>query len=73
MYLAFGSFALTKFWSENAPKRPLAVLAFPHKTLLALNGTAHIRHQCKKTAVLSYHSFLINSGAEKMNNHSNVD
>jgi hypothetical protein len=32
------------------------------------NGTARIRHQCRKAAVLSYHRFLINSGVEKMNN-----
>ncbi len=31
------------------------------------NGTAHIRQQCKKTAVLSCHRFLISSGVEKMN------
>jgi len=32
------------------------------------NGTAHIRHQCRKTAVLSCHRYLFNSGVEKMNN-----
>ncbi len=32
------------------------------------NGTARIRHQCRKTAVLSCHRYLINSGVEKMNN-----
>jgi hypothetical protein len=31
------------------------------------NGTVLIRHQCRKTAVLSCHRFLINSGVEKMN------
>jgi hypothetical protein len=31
-------------------------------------GTAQIRHQCRKTAVLSCHSCLINTGVEKMNN-----
>ena len=31
-----------------------------------LNGTARIIHQCRKTAVLSCHRFLINSGVEKM-------
>ena len=30
------------------------------------NGTACIRHQCRKTDVLSCHRFLINSGVEKM-------
>ncbi len=29
------------------------------------NGTARIRHQCKKTVVLSCHRFLIYSGVEK--------
>jgi hypothetical protein len=33
-----------------------------------INGRAHIRHQCRKKAVLSCHRFLINSGVEKMNN-----
>ncbi len=32
------------------------------------NRTAHIRHQCKKTTVLSCHWCLINTGVEKMNN-----
>ncbi len=32
------------------------------------NGTPCIRHQCRKTGVLSLHRFLINSGVEKMNN-----
>ncbi len=31
------------------------------------NGTAQIRHQCRKTAVLSCHRFQINSGVEKTN------
>jgi hypothetical protein len=29
------------------------------------NGTARIRHQCRKTTVLNCHRFLINSGVEK--------
>ncbi len=33
-----------------------------------LNRTAHIRHQCRKTIVLSCHRCLINTGVEKMNN-----
>jgi hypothetical protein len=33
-----------------------------------LNGTTHIRHQCRKTAVLSCHRCLINTGVEKVNN-----
>ncbi len=31
------------------------------------NGTARIRHQCRKTTVLSRHRCLINTGVEKMN------
>jgi hypothetical protein len=31
------------------------------------NRTAHIRHQCRKTPVLSCHIFLIDSGVERMN------
>ncbi len=38
------------------------------KRSTSYNGTAHNRHQCRKTAVLSCHIFLINSGVEKMNN-----
>jgi hypothetical protein len=30
--------------------------------------TARIRHQCKKTIVMSCHRCLINTGVEKMNN-----
>jgi hypothetical protein len=33
-----------------------------------INRTAHIRHQCRQTTVLSYHRYLINTGVEKMNN-----
>jgi hypothetical protein len=36
--------------------------------LLKNNGKARIRHQCRKTAVISCYRFLINSGVEKMNN-----
>jgi hypothetical protein len=31
------------------------------------NGTAHIRHQCRKTTVLSRHRCLINTDVEKLN------
>jgi hypothetical protein len=31
------------------------------------NRTAHIRHQSRKTTVLSCHRYLINTGVEKMN------
>ncbi len=31
------------------------------------NGTAHIRHQCRKTNVLSCRRCLIKTGVEKMN------
>ncbi len=32
------------------------------------NRTAHIRHLCRKTTVLSYHRCLIKTGVEKMSN-----
>jgi len=35
---------------------------------LVPNRTAHIRYQCSKTTVLSYHRCLINTGVEKMSN-----
>jgi hypothetical protein len=34
---------------------------------MTVNGTVHIRHLCRKTAVLSCHRCLINTGVEKMN------
>jgi len=36
--------------------------------VLYSNKTSHIRHQCRKTTVLSCHRFLINTGVEKINN-----
>jgi hypothetical protein len=33
-----------------------------------VNRTARIRHQCRKTIVLSCHRCLINTGIEKMSN-----
>jgi len=45
----------------------LKVKALP-TVIFAFNRTAHIRHQCKKTIVLSYHRCLINTGIVKMNN-----
>ena len=58
---------------------PLLIAQQPHKSYMIklvqiivnycnaklVNGTARIRHQCRKTAVLSCHRFLINSGVEK--------
>ena len=32
------------------------------------NRTAHIRHQCMKTTVLSCHRWVVNTGVEKINN-----
>jgi hypothetical protein len=32
------------------------------------NRTTHIRHQCRKTTVLSCHRCIINTGVEKINN-----
>jgi hypothetical protein len=37
-----------------------------HFFMTSVNGTVHIRHQCRKTAVLSCHIFLISSGVWKM-------
>jgi hypothetical protein len=37
------------------------------------NRTAHIRHLCMKTVVLSCHRCLINTGIEKNEHHSNID
>ncbi len=34
-------------------------------------GTTHIRHQCRKTAVLSCHRCLINSGVKKWTKFKN--
>jgi hypothetical protein len=34
---------------------------------VSFNRTGHIRHQCRKTTVLSCHICLINTGVEKMN------
>jgi hypothetical protein len=34
---------------------------------VSYNRTAHIRHLCQKTTVLSCHRYLINTGVEKMN------
>ena len=36
-------------------------------TLKQGNRAAHIRHQCRKTTVLSCHRCLINTGVKKMN------
>jgi hypothetical protein len=47
-----------------APKKP------PKQSEPALtrnNRTVHIRHLCRKTAVLNCHRCLLNKGVEKMN------
>jgi hypothetical protein len=49
-----------KFFSIKMMKNSLAGSSY--------NGTARIRHQCRKSAVLGCHRFLINYGFEKMNN-----
>ena len=58
--------------SEGALMRLLKMAVDVIQTTIAKSvknsKTAHIRHQCKKTAVLSYHRCLINTGFEKMNN-----
>jgi len=35
------------------------------------NRRARIRHQCRRTTVLSYHRCLINTGVEKIEQHFN--
>jgi hypothetical protein len=40
---------------------------------ITANGTPHIRHQCRKTAVLRCHRFQIYSGVEKNIKHLNID
>ncbi len=37
------------------------------------NRTAHIRHLCRKTTVLSCHRCLINTGVETNEQHLNID
>ncbi len=41
--------------------------------LIASHRTAHVRHQCRKTTVISCHICLINTGVEKNEQHLNVD
>jgi hypothetical protein len=41
--------------------------------LFLINDTARIRHQCRKTTVLKCHKCLINTGAEKNQQHLNKD
>ncbi len=36
-------------------------------------GRARIRHQCRKTTVLTCHRFLINTGVEKNEQHLNIE
>jgi hypothetical protein len=40
---------------------------------IKINKTALIRHQCRKTTVLSCHICLIKNGAEKNEQHLNID
>ncbi len=40
---------------------------------LIFNRRAHIRHQCRKTTVFSFHRCLINTGIEKTEQLSNID
>jgi len=49
-------------WS-NSKFDTLAIRSF---RILHFNITAHIRHHCRKTNVLSCHRCLINTGVEKM-------
>ncbi len=40
---------------------------------LWVNRTARIRHQCRKTIVISCNRCLVYTGVEKMNQHINID
>ncbi len=40
-------------------------LEFISFTIIPANGRPRIKQQCRKTAVLSWHRFLINSGVKK--------
>jgi len=52
------------------PSPQIAIVSSSDKYVLfkKCTKTAGIRHQCKKKVVLSRHSYLINTGGEKMNN-----
>ncbi len=52
----------------------LTKLIFVERVGLTLNGNrlAHVRHQCRKTTVLSFHRCLINTGV-KNDQHFNID
>ncbi len=45
-----------------------ALQQLKQQNVSSLSRRAHIRHQCRKTTVLSCHRCLINTGVEKMNN-----
>ncbi len=47
----------------NIQKAPESLRHYRYKTYY---GTTRIRHQCRKTAALSCHRFLVNSGVEKV-------
>jgi hypothetical protein len=40
---------------------------------VTVNGSAHIRHQFRKTTVLSCHRCLNNTGVDKNEQHLNID
>jgi hypothetical protein len=51
----------------HLPKRHVAKLHLEKRHLAERNRPAHIRHQCRKTTVLSCYRCLINTVVEKMN------
>jgi len=73
---------LKKYWTQNIPFKKRFYFPKEHfcnKNLqervtpkFSINRTACIRHQCRKTTVLSCHRCLINSGVEK-EQHINTD
>ncbi len=48
--------------------RIFVLFTFSELATIASNRTVRIRHQCRKTTVLSCHRCLINTGVEKINN-----
>ncbi len=62
------SLCLWRIWNSMVlSPDPPAVYHWPCSINRFVNGTEHIRHQCRQTTVLSCPRCLINSGVEKMN------
>ncbi len=70
-YHTFCDFSLTR--SCKTYLRPVLPPCGRSWQLIYLNRTAHIRHQCRKTAVLNFQMCFVYTGVEKMNQHLNID